>query len=68
MEEDRGPVLTLNVLIFGIIAFCFVALRIGFRLHTRKTSTSDWFLAIALVRRTLPPISHKEDMQGSIAS
>ena len=58
MEEDRGSILTSNVLAFGIATFCFVTLRISFRLYTRKTSTSDWVLAVALVSRALPPTSH----------
>ena len=48
MADSRGPILTVNTLIFGIIAFCFVISRLGFRLYTRKTSASDWFLAAAL--------------------
>ena len=68
MEEDRGPILTINVLIFGIITLCFVAFRISFRLYTRKTSASDWFLAVALASLTLPPSSHGEDMEGLVAS
>ena len=68
MEEDRGPVLTFNVLIFGIVTLCFVTVRISFRLYTRKTSASDWLLAVALVSRSLPPNFHKKDIQGPIAS
>lgn len=54
MEENRGSILTSNVLAFGIITLCFVVLRMGFRLYTKKTSASDWILAVALVSRTLP--------------
>lgn len=68
MEEDRGSILTSNVLAFGIVTLCFVVLRIGFRIHTKKISASDWILAIALVSRTLPSASHREDMRGHIAS
>ena len=49
MDEDRGSILTSTVLTFGIITLCFVVLRISFRLYTRKISTSDWVLAVALV-------------------
>ena len=55
MGESRGPILIVNTLIFGIIAFCFVASRLGFRLYTRKTSASDWLLAVALA--SLAPLS-----------
>ncbi|KAL9592818.1 MAG: hypothetical protein Q9179_006338 [Wetmoreana sp. 5 TL-2023] len=47
--ENRGSILTSNVLVFGIAALCFVVLRITFRVYTRKTSASDCFLAIAMV-------------------
>lgn len=51
MEEDRGSILTSTVLTFGIITLCFVTLRISFRLYSRKTSASDWVLAVALVNQ-----------------
>ncbi|CAD6593323.1 MAG: hypothetical protein ASARMPRED_007280 [Alectoria sarmentosa] len=49
MDEDRGSVLTSNVLAFGVATLCLVILRLSFRLRTRKTSASDWVLAVALV-------------------
>ena len=55
MADSRGPILIVNVLIFGIIAFCFVTSRLGFRLYTKKTSASDWCLAAALA--SLAPLS-----------
>ena len=61
MGDSRGPILIVNTLIFGVIAFCFVVSRLGFRLYTRKTSTSDWFLAAALASLTPLSPSH-EDM------
>lgn len=54
MDEDRGSVLTSNVLAFGIATLCLVSLRLSFRLCTRKTSASDWVLAVALVSRNVP--------------
>ena len=45
MRDSRGPILIVNTLIFGIIAFCSVVSRLGFCLYTKKTSASDWFLA-----------------------
>ena len=59
MADSRGPVLTVNTLIFGIIAFCFVISRLGFRLYTRKTSASDWFLAAALASLASPSLFHE---------
>lgn len=41
--------MTSNVLAFGIITLCFVVLRMSFRLYTKKTSASDWILAVALI-------------------
>ena len=55
MVDSRGPILIVNTLIFGIIAFCFVTSRLGFRLYTRKTSASDWLLVAALA--SLAPLS-----------
>ncbi|CAF9942423.1 hypothetical protein IMSHALPRED_003673 [Imshaugia aleurites] len=49
MEKDRGPILTSNVLAFGITTFFVFALRISYRLYTKKTSASDWVLAVALL-------------------
>ena len=64
MEEYNGSTLTSNILAFGIIALCFVLLRLSFRLYTRKTSASDWVLVVALVSRN--PLSHlgRETMRG----
>ena len=62
MPEYRGSILTSNVLAFGILAFIFVSIRIGFRLYSRKVSASDWVLVVALVSRTLPPTSFEERM------
>ncbi len=59
MGDSRGPDLTVNALIFGIIAFCFVISRLGFRLYTKKTSTSDWFLAAALASITSLSLFHE---------
>ena len=56
MEEYNGSTLTSSTLAFGIIAPCFVVLRLSSRLYIRKTSASDWVLVVALVRRT--PLSH----------
>ena len=67
MEGDRSPVLTFNVLTFGIVTLCFATVRISFRLYNRKTSASDWLLAVALVSRSLPPNFHKKDIRGPIA-
>lgn len=49
MEKYNGSILISNVLAFGIITLCFVVLRLSFRLHTRKTSASDWVLVLALI-------------------
>ena len=49
MDQNRGSVLTGNVLAFGIATFCVVALRLGYRAYSRKIGASDWFLVIALV-------------------
>ena len=49
MEGYNGSTLTSNVLAFGVLTLCFVVLRLSFRLYTRKTSASDWVLALALV-------------------
>ena len=67
MSEDRGSVLTSNVLAFGIAAFCFLSLRMSFRLYTRMTSSSDLVLVVSLVISTLPLPSLKEYMQGPVA-
>ena len=53
MEEFNGSTLTSNILAFGIITLLIVVLRLSFRLHTRKTSASDWVLLVALVILTL---------------
>lgn len=66
MEEDRGSILTSNVLAFGIITFCVVILRTSFRLYTKKTSASDWVLVVALVSRTKPSNSHEEVMRAMV--
>lgn len=68
MSEDRGSVLTSNILAFGIAAFCFVSLRTSFRLYTRKISASDWVLVMALVSSVLPLTSVKESTQRRVAS
>lgn len=60
MSEYQGSALTVNILVFGIIAFCFVSLRTSFRLYTRKASTSDWLLVVALVRGVPPPASSRK--------
>ena len=54
MSEDRGSVLTSNILAFGIAAFCFVSVRTGFRIYTKKISASDWLIIVALVSDSLP--------------
>lgn len=51
MGQEHGQILTANTVVFGIITVCVVAVRIGFRVKTRKASASDWFLAVALVSR-----------------
>lgn len=68
MSEDRGSVLTSNILAFGIAAFCLVSLRTSFRLYTRKSSASDWVLVVALVSGALPPAPVKESTQRRLAS
>jgi hypothetical protein len=47
--ESRGGILLGTTLAFGITTICIVFLRIGFRLHRRTITCSDWFIAIALV-------------------
>lgn len=68
MSEDRGSVLTSNILAFGIAAFFLVSLRTSFRLYTRKSSASDWVLVVALVSGALPPAPIKESTQRHLAS
>ena len=53
MSDYRGQILTSNVLAFGIVAFFVVSLRLGFRLYTKKTSSSDWILVVGLVSQFL---------------
>lgn len=53
MSDYRGQILTSNVLAFGIAAFSVVSLRLGFRLYTKKTSSSDWILLVGLVSRSV---------------
>ena len=67
MEEDRGPVLTTNILTFGIITFCIVIWRICFRLYNRKTTASDWFLAAALVGAAFIPLPITVILRASIS-
>ena len=66
MAEYHGSVLTSNTLAFGILAFCFVCLRVGFRIHIKKTSASDWVLVIAMVSCSLPLPFSKESIEGAL--
>ena len=66
MAEYHGSVLTSNTLAFGILAFCFVCLRVGFRLYIRKTSASDWVLVTGLVSRSLPLPFFRESIEGAM--
>ena len=62
MDQTRGSTLTGNVLAFGLVTLCFVTFRISYRFHTKKLSTSDWFLLFALVCHDLSlSISSGED-------
>ena len=65
MEEYNGSTLTSNILAFGIIALCFVLLRLSFRLYIRKTSASDWVLVVALVSRTPLARLNRETREGT---
>ena len=66
MAEYQGSVLTSNTLAFGLLAFCFVCFRVGFRIYIRKTSASDWILVIALVSCFVPPYLPKESTEGTV--
>ena len=65
MGDSRGPILIVNTLIFGIMAFGFVVSRLGFRLYMKKTSTSDWFLAAALASISPPILYSMRTSAGS---
>jgi hypothetical protein len=48
-SEDRGAVLMGTSLAFGITSTLIAMLRIGYRLATRTTKTSDTCIAVAMV-------------------
>ena len=60
----NASTLTSNVLAFGILTLCFVLLRLSYRLHTRKTSASDWDPLLALVSCALLSILTNSDQGG----
>ena len=49
MEASHAFILLTIELVFGFFAFFTVFLRISHRLYTRMATSSDWFLAAAMV-------------------
>ena len=67
MEDNRGPVLTFNVLTFGIVTLAFVALQVGFRVYSRKASASDGLLIVAFVSAALSSVGSIEYLHETVA-
>jgi hypothetical protein len=57
--EDRGPVLFVTSIVFGVISLLVVTLRLGYRLTKRTLATSDLCIGIAMVRHFSPAVRIK---------